>query len=85
LKIKGSISEGQLRFAWTYCEEIHRHSTIEKLANSFIEALCALIEHCQSPEAGGYTPSDFSKARLSQKDLDRFLGNLRQSTGSTSW
>lgn len=82
LDINGGVSEGQLQFAWTYSANIHRQSTIEKLADDFIASLGALIEHCQSPEAGGYTPSDFSKARLSQKNLDRFVRNLGQSAGS---
>lgn len=84
LEIGGGLSEGRLELAWTYSEALHRRSTIEHLAGDFIEALRLLIAHCQSPQAGGYTPSDFSKARLSQGDLDRFLGNLRKSTGNPS-
>lgn len=84
LDINGIVSEGKLQFAWTYSENIHHRSTIEKLAGDFIDALQALIRHCQSPEAGGYTPSDFSKARLSQTELDRFLNNLEESIGSAS-
>ena len=38
-----------------------------------IEALTELIAHCQSPEAGGYTPSDFPLAGLLQHQLDRLL------------
>jgi len=35
-----------------------------------------LIAHCQSPSAGGYTPSDFSLAKLDQKKLDRILERI---------
>jgi NRPS condensation-like uncharacterized protein len=36
-----------------------------------LEALEALIAHCQSPEAGGYTASDFPLARLGEQTLTR--------------
>jgi hypothetical protein len=32
--------------------------------------------HCLSPQAGGYTPSDFPKAKLKQKDLDKLVARL---------
>ena len=77
LDVNGVVTEGELQFAWTYSENIHGSSTIETLANDFIDLLKTLIEHCRSEEAGGYTPSDFAKAKLSQKELDRFLGDLQ--------
>ena len=58
---------------WTYSEHVHRRATIERLAQGFIEALRTLIAHCQSPEAGGYTPSDFPEMRLSQQELDELM------------
>jgi non-ribosomal peptide synthase protein (TIGR01720 family) len=44
---------------------------VERLAQGFLEALEALIVHCQSPEAGGYTLSDFPLVQLGQDELDR--------------
>jgi non-ribosomal peptide synthase protein (TIGR01720 family) len=83
LDINGALSGGELQFGWTYSQNIHRRSTIETVANDFIESLQLLIQHCQSAEAGGYTPSDFSKARLSQKELDRFLIDLEEQIEGT--
>ncbi|NEP63742.1 MAG: non-ribosomal peptide synthetase, partial [Symploca sp. SIO2G7] len=80
LVINGSIFSGQLRLDWNYSENIHRQSTIESLAQIFVEALRSLITHCQSPEAGGYTPSDFKKANVNQKDLDQLLTKINQKT-----
>jgi hypothetical protein len=37
-----------------------------------------LIEHCKSPEAGGYTPSDFPLAGLDQAGLDHLLDGERE-------
>ena len=80
LELNASISQGQFQLDWMYSENVHRRSTIEGLAQDFIEALQLLIAHCQSPEAGGYTPSDFSKAKLTQKALDRLIAKISQSS-----
>jgi non-ribosomal peptide synthase protein (TIGR01720 family) len=79
LEISGSELEGRLQLEWTFSENIHRPSTIDGLARQFVGALRSLIAHCQSPEAGGYTPSDFSKAKLSQATLDRLVARVKQS------
>jgi amino acid adenylation domain-containing protein/non-ribosomal peptide synthase protein (TIGR01720 family) len=71
LEINSLITGGQLRVDWTYSENIHHRETIKRLAQSFMESLRILIAHCQSSEAGGYTPSDFPLLRLSQAELDR--------------
>ena len=76
LVINGLIASGQLRLDWSYSENIHQRSTIENLAQSFVEALRSLITHCQSPEAGGYTPSDFPQMQFSPKELDELLAEL---------
>jgi len=76
LVINGLIVSGQLRLDWKYSDNIHRRSTIESLSESFVEALRSLITHCQSPEAGGYTPSDFPQMQFSPKELDELLVEL---------
>ncbi|MEQ8755468.1 MAG: amino acid adenylation domain-containing protein [Coleofasciculus sp. G1-WW12-02] len=77
IDVNGFVLGGQLQLEWTYSQQIHQRITIEQLAQGFVEALQALIAHCQSAEAGGYTPSDFQKANVSQKDLNRLLGQIR--------
>ena len=71
--------DGQLQLDWTYSKHLHRRDTIERLAQGFIEALRTLIMHCQSPDAGGYTPSDFPKMKLSQQELDELMTALGES------
>jgi amino acid adenylation domain-containing protein/non-ribosomal peptide synthase protein (TIGR01720 family) len=87
LEVNGSVVGGQLRLFWTYSENVHRRSTIESLAQECVEALRLLIAHCQSPEAGGYTPSDFPLARLDEQKLSalsRFIEKIDHSeTAST--
>jgi amino acid adenylation domain-containing protein/non-ribosomal peptide synthase protein (TIGR01720 family) len=79
LEVHGRIAEGQLQLEWTYSEQVYRRDTVAGLAQGCIEALRALIEHCQAPEAGGYTPSDFPKMRLSQRELDDLMTVLDRS------
>ena len=71
LEISGIVIEGRLVVDWTYSENNHRRSTIEGLAQGFVAALRELIALCQSPEAVGYTPSDFPGANLSQEELEK--------------
>jgi amino acid adenylation domain-containing protein/non-ribosomal peptide synthase protein (TIGR01720 family) len=77
LDISGSVVRGQLHMRWRYSEHIHRRDTVERLAQEFIEALRSIIAHCQSPEAGGYTPSDFPDAGFTQEELDRLFASQR--------
>ena len=76
LEVDGFIIGGQLHFDWTYSEQVHRRSTIERLAQAYLSALRGLIAHCQSPEAGGYTPSDFPEMAFSQEELDDLIVEL---------
>ncbi|HEX6287705.1 MAG TPA: condensation domain-containing protein, partial [Herpetosiphonaceae bacterium] len=76
IEITGSVYEGILQFSWSYSEELHQRATIERLAQEYIAALRALIEHCLSPDAGGFTPSDFPLAQLDQYTLDKLSSLL---------
>jgi non-ribosomal peptide synthase protein (TIGR01720 family) len=84
VEVNGHISRERLQMTWTYSENLHRRSTIEGLAQGFIQALRAIIEHCRSSEAGGYTPSDFPAAKLSQEELDRFTARISRAGGGSS-
>jgi non-ribosomal peptide synthase protein (TIGR01720 family) len=84
IDINGFVLGGQLQLEWTYSEQIHKRTTIEQLTTGYVQALRSLITHCQSPEAGGYTPSDFPKAQLSQNDLDKLLSKLNKATEKKS-
>jgi non-ribosomal peptide synthase protein (TIGR01720 family) len=71
IEINGGIFDGELRMTWTYSEGLHRRTTVEKLAESFIEALRSLIEHCEAEEGAEVIPSDFPLARLDQHKLSK--------------
>jgi amino acid adenylation domain-containing protein/non-ribosomal peptide synthase protein (TIGR01720 family) len=76
IDINGLIAEGKLQLNWAYSREIYQKTTILNLVQRAIAALKNIITHCQSSEAGGYTPSDFPKANLNQEQLDRFLAKI---------
>jgi len=76
LEVNGFVDGGQLHLEWTYSENLHKRVTVERLAEGFVEALRSLIAHCRSPEAGGYTPSDFPLAQLSQEELDKAFASI---------
>ncbi|MBN3921604.1 condensation domain-containing protein, partial [Nostoc sp. NMS4] len=76
LDINSIIAGERLQIEWTYSNNVHQHATIATLAQDFVKTLQGLIAHCSSPESGGYTPSDFSLAKLNQLELDQLLASL---------
>ncbi|HEU5379922.1 MAG TPA: condensation domain-containing protein, partial [Ktedonobacteraceae bacterium] len=77
LAVSGLIARGQLHMYWQYNALAYRTSTIEALAERYLERLKALIAHCRTLDTGSYTPSDFPELGLSQAMLDKVLGKLR--------
>ena len=77
LEIDSLIIDGKLDINWNYSQKVHQSNTIQSLADNFLEKLQALITHCQAPETGGYTPSDFPLAKLNQTQLDKLIGQNR--------
>ncbi|MGI8500285.1 MAG: amino acid adenylation domain-containing protein [Hassallia sp.] len=81
LDINGFVAGGQLRLEWTYSQNIYKRVTVENLAQSYLEQVRSLLAHCQSFNARSFTPSDFPKAKLSQKALDQFLNSITKASG----
>ena len=73
LEITAGVCGGTLQISWQFSSNLHRRETIEILAENFAAALESIVNHCLAPEAGGFTPSDFPEAALSQNELDKFL------------
>lgn len=76
LEINSVISEGILEIHWSYSHALYQQATIESLAQSFLISLQGFIKHCQSPDIGGFTPSDFADSGLNQNQLDQFIDNI---------
>jgi amino acid adenylation domain-containing protein/non-ribosomal peptide synthase protein (TIGR01720 family) len=75
-EIDGLVNGGQLSLSWTYSKNIYQKATVEYLAQTYLEVLRELIVHCQSPDAGGYTPSDFPDVDLNQEQLENLLAEI---------
>jgi non-ribosomal peptide synthase protein (TIGR01720 family) len=85
IELNGFVAESTLTFLWRYSGQVHRHSTIQQVADDFMEQLRQLIHHCLSPQAGGYTPADFSLAQIDRRTLERVVrkvsGHPRKNNG----
>jgi microcystin synthetase protein McyA len=73
-----SFEDGELQTVWTYEAGRHGRGTIESLVHSYLVNLQRLVEHCLSPQAGGFTPSDFGKLDLGQEELDELLAQIQE-------
>jgi len=78
LWINSIVRKGKLEVTWGYSKHSYENATIDQLAESYMEGLREIIAHCESAEAGGFTPSDFPEANLSQSDLDKFISRISQ-------
>ncbi|MEH2238172.1 condensation domain-containing protein, partial [Nostoc sp.] len=77
LDINAVVLKGELQIDWAYSSHIHTNATVEKLAQSYIQAIRSIIKHCQSQDTKGYTPSDFPDAQLNQLEIDQLLTSIK--------
>lgn len=76
LEVSVAVMQGQLQVRCTYNERLHATETIERVLDQYMRALRELVAHCQTAEAGGFTPSDFPLAELNQDELDLALSEI---------
>jgi non-ribosomal peptide synthase protein (TIGR01720 family) len=81
VEVVARVAEGRLHVDWHYSSAIHHEQTVQWLAESFISALERIIGHCLSPEAGGFTPSDFPLAGVDERELLKLSELLREIDG----
>jgi amino acid adenylation domain-containing protein/non-ribosomal peptide synthase protein (TIGR01720 family) len=78
-EVNAGVYNGRFELEWSYSEHRHRRSTVEYLTQQFQAALSSIVHHCISRKVQTYTPSDFARAKLSQRDLDTLLSSLQRS------
>jgi len=76
LDISAIVAGGQLRLTCRYSARLHRRATVETLLRRFLDALRLLLAHCRSDRAGGFTPSDFEVAAMTQDQLEELASFL---------
>ncbi|MEY9927498.1 amino acid adenylation domain-containing protein/non-ribosomal peptide synthase protein (TIGR01720 family) [Catenulispora sp. GP43] len=77
LDVVARVEDDTLEISWHYSVGRHSEQTVTALAQNMLRALEGIVEHCDSPGAGGRTPSDFPLARLDQAAVDRIVGDGR--------
>jgi len=79
LTVNAEVLRDRLSLTWSYSRNRYRRTTIERLGQAYLNHLQALITHCTSSEAGGYTPSDFPDVEIGQDALDTILERMDES------
>jgi len=77
VEVGASVAGGQLQVSWSYSREQVETAEMERVAEWYVEELREIIRHCSEPAAGGYTPSDFSLAKLDQRQLDEVVTGVK--------
>ena len=78
IDISGATGGGKLSLSFAFSKNLFRTERIQQLSETYIEQLRTLIAHCQAPEAGGRTASDFKLAGLDNKKLDKVMTQLQK-------
>ena len=78
LDVSSLVVQGRLQVNWSYSHHLHRREQIEDIATRYMERLRELIDHCRSDGAGGFTPSDFPVAEMTQKELMQIASLLNK-------
>ncbi len=78
LDVTCAVTAGKLNISFTFSTRVFKKETVRPFVAFFKEELQTLIKHCQSPEAGGFTASDFRLANLDNKKLDKVLSQLQK-------
>jgi natural product biosynthesis luciferase-like monooxygenase protein/amino acid adenylation domain-containing protein/non-ribosomal peptide synthase protein (TIGR01720 family) len=73
--VNGLIVGGQLRFDWSYSQNLHRRETVESLARGFADALRAFINH-QTADDFVAGLADFNWGHAEAADIAAALENL---------
>ncbi|MGK3988241.1 amino acid adenylation domain-containing protein [Sorangium sp. So ce136] len=76
LEIDAAVYDGRLEATFRYSAARYRQETVAAVSALWRDALRELIAHCLSPDAGGYTPSDFTDVALASDELDSILAAL---------
>jgi non-ribosomal peptide synthase protein (TIGR01720 family) len=69
IDINGGISAGRLELEWSYSANLHERSTVERLADAFLDALREIILRSESMDSIDVKLTEFSEFGWSEEDL----------------
>lgn len=73
----GQNPASELSFRLIFSRNLHKPSTIARLAENFVTNLRRLIEHCVKADVTRYTPSDFPGVELDEERLRSILDQVK--------
>jgi amino acid adenylation domain-containing protein/non-ribosomal peptide synthase protein (TIGR01720 family) len=76
VSVNAAVVQGKLQVNWSYSEKLHRRDSIQNVAQRYMECLRDLLAHSRSEEAGGFTPSDFPLAQVTEEELSHIAALL---------
>ncbi|MEL6928913.1 MAG: amino acid adenylation domain-containing protein [Cyanobacteria bacterium J06600_6] len=76
IELESVVRNGQLKLSWIYDNANFSDREIEDITQTYLTKLQQIIQHCLSPNSGGYTPSDFAQMNFAQDELDDLLDDL---------
>ncbi len=76
LEIAASVAGGTFRTTWTWGADILAETTVEGLAQAFLESLRDIVAHCRSRQGVEYSTTDFPDVNLTEEQLARAIAEL---------
>ncbi|HEX5657690.1 MAG TPA: amino acid adenylation domain-containing protein [Polyangiales bacterium] len=73
LELDVAVHGNKLEASFRHSRARLHEASVQRLGALFLDALRGLIVHCQQPDAGAYSPSDFPDVELSASELDAIL------------
>ncbi|MFF5983014.1 amino acid adenylation domain-containing protein [Streptomyces olindensis] len=74
--VEESADGPRLGATWTWAPSVLTEDEVGALADGWFEALTALVEHAQRPDAGGLTPTDVGLIEITQSEIEEFEDEL---------
>ena len=88
LSLNGLVRDGRLSFTLTFDQTKYGQIAMQQLMDQFSQALTDITTHCCSTRLGRYSPSDFSLAKVTSRELNDWqqqypngIEDLYQATG----
>lgn len=76
LLVSGHVRGGRLHLVVVYSANRHRRETVENFLAAYRAGLRSIVAHCARTTVGGFTPSDFPEAELTQGELDELVAQI---------
>jgi non-ribosomal peptide synthase protein (TIGR01720 family) len=76
LDVAISAIDGCLQVQLAYSSQLHMQTTIERLTQNYLTTLSKLIKYCLDPEAQVSLTAGFPRAKLNQKQLNKFIAKM---------